>query len=68
MIRTLFKYRSRISWMTLKDFLRYRREIKKKGFSKIPLLYMSEQDIRDPEHIFKDQPTFAEVFELDKKL
>ena len=68
MLKTLWKYRHRLSWTTLKDYLRCRRDMKEKGISDIPLLYMSEQDIRDPEHIYNDQPTFGEIFRLDEEL
>ena len=68
MLKTLWKYRHRLSWMTLKDYLRCRKDMKAKSISDIPLFYMSEEDIRDLQQIFKDKPTFAEVFGVDEEL
>ena len=53
--------------MVIRDYRACKREMKEKGVSLIPILKMSEQDIRDPEWMFNDEHSqigFDAIIEL----
>jgi len=67
LLKVLWKYRSRVSVVTIKDYLQCQRDMKAKGVSKIPLLHLSEEELRDPYAVFADEISFTEAFDLNEK-
>ena len=63
-MKTLIKLLKHMA-MVWKDYRECKKEFKQLGHSKIPILGRTNEELRNPEAIFQDQPSFTEVFLQD---